>query len=322
MLTTTGYYDADQSGALYYYKNLKKYNPKARQHLVIGPYNHGSAQWMPQAMYNGKELEDNAQIALYKYVIKWFDWALKGKALPSFYKDNVNYFNVGKNEWKAAPSLEAIVKNNKRFYLDLKATGSKYDARSLSESIPAGDGQLTYRHDIHSTMDSMLLFASGEIKGADDSVHAFNRSLFFETAPFAQDMMLGGFLSARLYASLNVPDADIYIYYEEVDAKGKAHDLGYDFMRTRYRNSNEKPELMQPGKIVPLNFTHPFLNIKKIAKGMRLRISINVDNSPFNEKNYGFGGEVSKETTNAERIIEVKVYTGKKYPSYIVVPVQ
>jgi predicted acyl esterase len=44
ILTTTGYYDDDQIGALYYYKEHLKYNKNAEHYLVIGPYNHGGAQ--------------------------------------------------------------------------------------------------------------------------------------------------------------------------------------------------------------------------------------------------------------------------------------
>lgn len=37
ILTTTGYFDDDQLGAMYYYKNHIKYNPNADHYVIIGP---------------------------------------------------------------------------------------------------------------------------------------------------------------------------------------------------------------------------------------------------------------------------------------------
>ena len=44
ILTTTGYFDDDQLGAMYYYKNHIKYNPNMDHYLVIGPYDHYGPQ--------------------------------------------------------------------------------------------------------------------------------------------------------------------------------------------------------------------------------------------------------------------------------------
>jgi hypothetical protein len=53
---------------------------------------------------------------------------------------------------------------------------------------------------------------------------------------------------------------------------------------------------------------------------MRVRFFVQVRNDIWSEKNYGFGGVVSKEVSTGPRLINVDIHTGKQ--SYISLPVQ
>src|SRR5207237_8652743 len=44
VLTTTGYYDGGEIGALYYFAQHRKWLASAEHYLVVGPYNHISGQ--------------------------------------------------------------------------------------------------------------------------------------------------------------------------------------------------------------------------------------------------------------------------------------
>lgn len=322
VLTTTGYYDADQLGALYYYKNHMQYKPDNLHYMIIGPFDHGGSQWMPGGTVGGEIIEEEALIPLYKYVIQWFDWALKAKPLPVFFKNRINYYVTGKHTWKSAASLNEITKDSLRFYLTPKTVAYKYPMWQLQKSLARNDTTFSYRHDISSTMDSLVLFAPGSFKNLDSVYYAFNSGLAFETQPLEKDIILSGNIIAHLFTSLNVADADIEVAYSEVDSADNEKTLAWDVLRTRYRNSAEHPELMPIGKFTLLNFNTPYLRVQKIQKGQRLRFYVSIRNNSFGEKNYGYGGEVSKETANGPRIIETKIYAGKKYPSYISVPIQ
>jgi predicted acyl esterase len=108
----------------------------------------------------------------------------------------------------------------------------------------------------------------------------------------------------------------------ELDSAGRSFNIANTLLRSRYRNGGEKASLLKPGQIALHNFNDVFLYIKKIKKGNRLRFVFESVNSPIYEKNYGFGGVVSKETTDKPRIIEAAIHTGPKYPSRIVIPVE
>ncbi len=66
ILSTTGYYDDGQRGAMYYYLEHLKYNPKAEHYLLIGPYDHWGAQFASNPNLRGYQIDDVAQINIKK----------------------------------------------------------------------------------------------------------------------------------------------------------------------------------------------------------------------------------------------------------------
>lgn len=54
ILSTTGYYDDGQRGAMYYYPEHLKYKPDAEHYLLIGPYDHWGAQSASSTNLRGK----------------------------------------------------------------------------------------------------------------------------------------------------------------------------------------------------------------------------------------------------------------------------
>ncbi|MBS1509954.1 MAG: CocE/NonD family hydrolase [Bacteroidetes bacterium] len=324
IFTITGYYDADQNGAMYYYNQHMKYGTakaKAQHFMLIGPYEHGASQWQPGPVQYGMSLEKEAQIPIYKYVIWWFDWVLKGKAKPAFIKDKITYYETGMHQWKGAQSFQSNTTDSLVLYLKtgFVPNAKRNTVHSLSLQPSAGDQTITYSHDIAMAIDSSFLFANA--KPFDDSLYlASPYNIVFESAPLQNDIVLSNKIITRLYAALNVPDADFEIFVDEVAPDGKDYNIAYDNMRIRYRNGGEHAQLAQPGKIMELNFNNAFVYIKKIPKGSRIRLIFQSMNNTYSEKNYGFGGEVSRETTSKPRLIEATIQISKKYPSKIIFP--
>ena len=324
VFTITGYYDDDQLGAMYYYNEHHKYasqKGKDNHYLLIGPYNHGGSQWQPGPVQNGINIETEAQIPIYKYVIWWFDWVLKGKQKPSFIKDNITYFATGDHQWKGTSSFKKLTTDSLVLYLNpaIVSNPKKKDLHSLSENKPVKDQSLTYKHDIAMALDSAYLFAYP--KPFDDSLYMTSPyNMVFESEPLEKDLMISDKILAHLYLTLNVPDADFDISIDEVDAEGKNRTLGKSETRLRYRNGGDKPQLLRKGEVASVVFNDIFIYIKKVSKGSKLRLTFHSTNHPWSEKNFGFGGEVSKETTTSPRIINATILMNKKYPSRVVIP--
>ena len=334
VLTITGYYDGDQPGSLYYFNNHNRYageKEKSKHHLLIGPFDHGSAQWQPrtfqgrrldsQGLYaHGEMIEKEAQIPIYKYVINWFNWVLKEDAKPEFIKDKINYFVTGTGQWASASSLQDATQDTLQLYLSPKIIRNPRRKTLYSLSPQTSDNKrIKYTHDIAQTLDSAYLYSND--RRGDDSIYMTSPyHLIFESEPLTRDIIITNKIVPHLYLSLNVPDADFNVTIIEVGPDGKSHTLASSNIRARYRNGGDQPELVTPGKIEMYNFDYTFLYVKKLKKGSKVRITFGSINSPWFEKNFGFGGIVSNEQTTKKRIIEATLHTGPKYPSHIEIP--
>ncbi|RYD71834.1 MAG: CocE/NonD family hydrolase, partial [Sphingobacteriales bacterium] len=307
VFSITGYFDADQVGAMYYFDQHQQYGTaKAtnNHYLLIGPYNHTGSQWQPANIQNGIAIEREAQIPIYKFVIWWFDWVLKGKQKPAFIKDKITYFETGSQQWKGTASLKQLTRDSLELFLTpaIISNSKRKELYSLSLQKPVSNTSLKYSHDISMALDSAFLFASS--RPFDDSLYMTSaHNMVFESMPLQQEIVLSDKIIPRIYATLNVPDADFEINLQEVDADGKDRNIATGSIRVRYRNEGEKPRLAKPGEVLELNFDGVFIYVKKVSKGSRLRLVFQSINNPWLEKNYGFGSEVSKESTSAPRVI-------------------
>ncbi|MEF9478979.1 hypothetical protein OWR28_15785 [Chryseobacterium sp. 1B4] len=120
ILTTTGYYDDDQIGALYYFKQHHLYNKNAEHYLVIGPYNHGGAQNFGFTYVNGNPIDPVARISIDDLAFSWFDYILKGGKKPEILKDRINFQIMNTNTWKHVADLDKMHNSSLKFYLQDK----------------------------------------------------------------------------------------------------------------------------------------------------------------------------------------------------------
>ncbi len=90
----------------------------------------------------GYQLDPNALVDLREVQYQWFDYALKGAKRPALLKDRVNYQLMGSNEWRSAPSIEAMGQGALRFYLEENETGDLNRLRANkpeTRDVPAAD---------------------------------------------------------------------------------------------------------------------------------------------------------------------------------------
>src|SRR5260370_30123962 len=62
-------------------------------------------------------------VALHELRYQWFNHVFKGGTIPPLLKNRVNYEVMGANEWRHAPTLEAMSKGSLKFYLDATVSG-------------------------------------------------------------------------------------------------------------------------------------------------------------------------------------------------------
>ncbi|PWW20627.1 CocE/NonD family hydrolase [Chryseobacterium sp. AG844] len=307
ILTTTGYYDDDQIGALYYFKQHHLYNKNANHYLVIGPYNHGGAQSFGFTYVNGNPIDPLARISIDDLAFSWFDYILKGGKKPELLKDRINFQVMNTNTWKHVGDLDKMHNSSLKFYLqDKKNTPSvfnKPEAQSFTTQII--DFKNRNQKDIYYNVSKK------------DSIKMTN-SIVFESEVLDKDMIMSGNLSGVFNVSINKKDFDTETYLYQISPDGKSYLLSTHIVRASYAKNNQKRQLLEPGKTEQIPINNSYVMSKKIEKGSKLLLLVGVNKNPNWQINYGSGKDVSEETIkDSGEPMEIKWYND----SYVEIPV-
>lgn len=312
LLTITGYYDSDQLGALYYFKEHYKYNRHADHFLIIGPYDHAGAQGNIKKQLRGYTIDKTANIDLNKICIDWFDYVLKGKEKPAFIKDKINYQVMGTDVWKSTNNIDNFDKNKLKFYLEnANNTLNLTTSQNKNTNFSSLKVNFTDRKDA----DELLALKYNVIENT-----LYNKNnLIFSTDAFNKAFELSGNFTGKLIFTINKKDIDLYAYLYELMPDGKYFLLSTYLGRASYSKNSEQRKLITPNKKATLSIYNNEFVSKKIGKGSRLVLVVGVNKSPFWQINYGTGKDVSEETiTDAKEPLEIKLYND----SYIEIPVE
>ncbi|RQO33738.1 hydrolase [Chryseobacterium sp. KBW03] len=307
ILTTTGYYDDDQIGALYYFKQHHQYNKNANHYLVIGPYNHGGAQSFGFTYVNGNTIDPAARISIDDLAFSWFDYILKGGKKPEILKDKINFQVMNTNTWKHVSNLDKMHTSSVKFYLqDKKNTSSvfnKPETKSFTTQIV--DFKNRDQKDTYYKVSKK------------DSIKTTN-SVAFESEALDKDMIISGNLSGIFNISINKKDFDTDTYLYQIQPDGKSFLLSTHIVRASYAKNNEKRQLLEPNKMEQIPINNSYFMSKKIEKGSKLLLLVGVNKSPNWQINYGSGKDVSDETIkDSGEPLEIKWYND----SYVEIPV-
>jgi len=312
VLTTTGYFAESEPGALYLFAQHLRYNPHADHTLLIGPYDDGVLRRGAPAALHGYPLDSAALLDLRDVRYRWFDHIFKGAALPALLKDRINYELMGANEWRHAPTLEAMASGSQRFYLDAAASGENH--------------RLTRRKNSNAAVLQTVSFAdrtdAAWLPPAElISKHVVpHNGLLFMSEPLTQATEFNGSLAGRLDFTVNKMDMDLYITLYERLAGGDYVRLSnpYEF-RASYARDRVHRHLLKAGERQQLVFKSEQMTSRQLQAGSRLVMVLGIDKRPDREINYGTGNDVSEESI-ADGKIPLKIrWHGD---SYIEIPIR
>lgn len=291
VLTTTGYYDDAQIGALYYFIEHHRYHPRADHTLLIGPYDHVGAQRRSQDVLNGYRIDPVARLSIEELRYDWFDYVLKGAAKPALLKDKVNYQVMAANRWKHAPSLAAMSDRTRRFHLSDGRSGSFH---RLSEQKPKTGALVTQTIDLADRTD--IDRVSPGIGGiVDKAIDTWN-AVAFVSEPFTTPTEVSGLFSGHLDFTTNKRDFDFSIGLYELTPAGEYIALSHFMSRASHVADNTRRQLLAPDRPQQLDFSSGRLTSRQFQKGSRLVVLLGVIKDPYTQINYGTGKEVSDET--------------------------
>ncbi len=328
ILTITGHNDADQTGALSYYREIMKYGnaeTKAKHYLIIGPWDHPGTR-TPRKEIGGLVFGDASVLDMNDLHRQWYDWTLKSGSKPDFLKKRVAYYVMGPGaeNWKYADDLDSIATEHRKLYLtshDSIANDVFHSGQLSSQSSPSAPDRFVY---------DPLDVAPGELDKEDNSkpfldersvLNLFGKGVVYHSDPFPEATEISGYVKVSAWIAMDVPDTDFAATLYEILPDGSSIELTGDLLRARYRESLEKPKPVTPGQITRYDFDGFRWFSRRVSKGSRLRLVVDCVNTMYYEKNYNSGSAVESESGKDARTAHVLVYHDPEHPSVLELPV-
>ncbi|WP_149698851.1 CocE/NonD family hydrolase [Chitinophaga sp. CF418] len=314
ILTTTGFFDDDQRGAMHYYNMHNQYGPKggvSQHYLFIGPFDHVGGQGGPRRnLIPPYPIDTVAMVDQKQLVLDWFNYTLKGGKKPDFLQDRIAVFAMGENKWHYFPSIEKMNRDTLQFYLPAKPEETLHTRKR-------GGKPLLFHYDAADPIDDTIVIYDGASSIITEGIFRKKYLETLSTAPLKEDMILNGSITADLWMSSGTPDADIMITWWEIDANGRKWPLAHIAQRLSLSIDKTKPVYWKEHEVHHITLDNTPWICKQLKKGSRIVMTISPASNLYWEKNYGAAKDVSQQT-----LLDTLLHELKFYPeSYFSIPV-
>jgi uncharacterized protein len=322
------WYDIFLGGTLRNYMRLKtEAGTDAAKHgqrlvVYVGGHAGGSANRKVGAVDFGEKLAIDQD----EMTLRWYDWLLKGQKNGVENEKPVKIFVMGKNEWRDEDDWPLARAKSTKYYLHSTGTSANGLAGSgtLSTTPPGEEKPEQYVYDPSDPVPTI----GGPLCceplptgiGPEDQRPAEARAdvLVFTTPAFEKDFEVTGPVTLDLYVSSSAVDTDFTGMLVDVWPNGFAQNLTSGILRMRYRNSQEKPELMNSSETYHIT-VDLWATSNLFLAGHKLRLEVSSSNFPRFDRNLNTG-EIQARATRMIKAINV-VYHDKAHPSALILPV-
>jgi uncharacterized protein len=321
------WYDIFLRGTLRNYRKLKTEAgsdaARRNQRLIVFVGGHAGGWENPEV--GAVDFGPKLPIDLDALTLRWYDWLLKGKNNGMEKEEPVRIFVMGKNEWREEADWPLARAVNTRY--DLHSSGSANGLAgdgALRTTAPAGEKPDQYVYDpadpVPTIGGPLCCGALPTGIGPEDQRPAEDRKdvLVYTTPAFTKDTEVTGPVSLDLYVSTSAVDTDFTGKLVDVWPNGFAQNLTEGILRLRYRNSQEKPELANPGEVY--HVTLDLVGTSDVfLPGHKLRLEVSSSNFPRFDRNLNTGGVQALGTTMAKATNVI--YHDRSHPSALIVPI-
>jgi hypothetical protein len=297
------------------------------QFAVIAPTTHcGFEGAGPNTIVGEREVGD-ATFDWTGLYLKWFDYWLRGVSNAVTSMPKIQYFLMGKGEWRAADGWPIPGTQFTKFYLHGRGTANgRLGDGVLSTTLPAaGEPPDHYVYDPQTPTPSRggpvcCTGTPDAPEGAFDQSDVEMRSdiLVYTSEPFKEGVEVTGPLSAVLYASSDAKDTDFTAKLIDVYPDGRAFNLQEGVLRARYREGFDHAVFMAPGGVYEIKVDMQATG-NYFPPGHRVRLEIASANFPRFDRNLNTGGNNFDE--KAWKVARNMIYHSSKYPSHVILPI-
>ena len=328
VLSFGAWYDIFLGGTLRNYTRLKtEAGTEAAKHgqrLVV--YVGGHAGGSNNRKVGGVDFGEKLPIDQDEMTLQWYDSLLKGQANGLEHEKPVKIFVMGKNEWREEDDWPLARARSAHYYLHSTGGGANGlgGNGTLTTSAPGEEKPDQYVYDPNDPVPTiggpLCCGALPTGIGPEDQRPAESRAdvLVFSTPAFAKDTEVTGPVTLDLYVSSSAVDTDFTGMLVDVWPNGFAQNLTSGILRMRYRNSQEKPELSNPGETYHVT-VDLWATSNVFLAGHKLRLDVSSSNFPRFDRNLNTG-EVQARGVRLIKATNV-IYHDKAHPSALILPI-
>ena len=313
-LHSGGWHDIFLKGTIQNYAGMRRSSPaRADQRLLLGPWAH--ADTSPEGKIGDVTFGKSAVLDSDATILRWYDYALKGVRNEYATGAPVRIFIMGENAWRDEQEFPLARTNYTKYYLRKGA---------LATDAPGSEEPEQYEYDPANpvpTIGGRLCCGNNQLPpGPADQRPNEGRAdvLVFSTPPLATDVEATGWVKATLYASSSAVDTDFTALLADVEPSGYARFLTDGIVRARYRNSTERAEPIEPGKIYEYSI-NLWATSNLFKAGHRIRLYVSSSNFPRFNRNLNTGEPIAGPTRYVKA--SQRIYHDAQHPSALVLPV-
>ena len=319
VLIIGGWYDPFIRATIEDYQRMCQAPSSSKNHyseLIIGPWGHNPAHKFKDVSY-GKKSEFTS--FLFK-MLEWCDNWLKENKHPTRELKKISYFIMGKNDWCKSYQWPPSQNYEKYFLTPEHPDNTKKGILSKTRFETIHKSRFIYNP------RNPVLFRGNYLLDKENWIEPIEQAeilgrediLIYSSEPMQEELTVAGTIKLILYVSSQAVDTDFYAKISDTHPDGRTYNLAVGSVRMRYRNTLDKPELMKPGEIYPLEITlkslaHSFL------KYHRIQLQITSSDFPVHNRNLNTGLSCEKSMDIKE--VEQTLYTGGPYDSHLLLPI-
>jgi uncharacterized protein len=326
-----GWYDIFLAGTLRNYMGIKAHGgtdaARKGQRLLIQIGGHaGFGRHIGDVDFGDEAIKFPSTAVL----LAWYDYLFKGvqnefASEGSAAGKPVHVFVMGENAYHQESDWPPPQARPTRYFLhSVSSANSLRGDGSLSLTPPKKEAADKFTYDpanpVPTIGGSLCCDQEHYEPGPRDQRAAENRSdvLVYSSKPLGEDMEATGPVTLELWAKSSAVDTDFTAKLVDVAPNGLALNLTDGILRMRYRDSQEKPEMMNPDQVYKIT-VDLWATSNVFKKGHILRLEVSSSNFPRFDRNLNTGAEqaTSREFISATNTI----LHDAEHPSALVLPV-
>lgn len=300
VLTISGYFDDDQTGAFYYLMKHLENNPifaNENHFLILGPWDHAGTR-EPKSTMGNQIFGNNSLLNINQIHLDWFNWILKGFSRPSYLSDNLIFYLLNENSWYNLPNISYLHHEEKiTFYLlnDFKLSLSYSENLNLTSNQPCSifvNPRKKYLNKSDLELNCSYNYAYCDYEPVNDE-----SELIFTSSQIEHDIIIGGKITLSLAIKSNLESFDLeFLLFDSY--KNNIQFLTRDFLRFEKKNDKEYEFVYNDHNdcFYVISFKSANYIFKKLYAGSQLILIIRNLNSPVFQNNYCSAGNKAFET--------------------------